>query len=239
MNLAIDFGNTSVKAGIFENNILKEKLTGITSVELSRVINAHPDYNLILCSVSSESTHFLNLIEKKDKLTILDYKTAIPITNLYETPETLGMDRLAAAVGAFTLYPNSDCLIIDAGTCITYDFLDAKAQFHGGSISPGIKMRFKALQHFTAKLPLIDTLEYVDIFGKNTSDAIKVGVLQGFKGEVESIIAVFCQKYPNINIIVTGGDISFFETKIKHSIFAVPDLVLIGLNKILNEQINV
>lgn len=238
MNLAIDFGNTAVKAGIFENNILIEKLTNITSVELSRVINAHPDYNLILCSVSSESTHFLNLIEKKDKLTLLDFKTTIPINNSYETPETLGMDRLAAAVGAFTLYPKSECLIIDAGTCITYDFLDAEANFHGGSISLGIKMRYKALSHFTAKLPLIESLIYSDILGKNTTDAIKVGVLQGFKGEVESIIALFQQKYPNIKIIVTGGDISFFETTIKHSIFAVPDLVLIGLNKILNEQIN-
>lgn len=168
----------------------------------------------------------------------MDYKTKIPINNCYETPETLGMDRLAAAVGAYTLYPKSNCLIIDAGTCITYDFLDTSANYHGGSISPGIKMRFKALQYFTAKLPLIESLTYTGILGKNTSDAIKVGVLQGFKGEVESVIATFKQKYPEIKIIVTGGDISFFETTIKHSIFAVSDLVLIGLNKILNEQIN-
>lgn len=234
MNIVVDFGNTSVKAAIFDSNNLIEYFPNFTSVELSRVINNHLDYKILISSVSNDSTHFINLIENKSRLKILDFNTKIPITNLYETPQTLGMDRIAAAVGAFTNYPNVDCLVIDAGSCITYDFLDKNGQFHGGSISPGISMRYKALQHFTAKLPLLDDRSFKNLIGKNTKDAINIGVLNGIVGEMEHIISEFKEKYPDICIIITGGDVSFFETTIKHSIFAFPTLVLVGLNTILN-----
>ncbi len=234
MQIVVDFGNTSIKAAIFDGQNLVEHFPQASAVELSRIANQYVDYKMLISSVSSESTHFVNLIENKSRLTILDYLTKLPIQNLYDTPKTLGMDRIAAAVGAFTLYPNQDCLVVDAGTCITYDFLDAKAHFQGGSISPGITMRYKALQHFTSKLPLLQTRTWTGSVGKNTKDAIAIGVLNGLKGEIEHIIADFKRQFPKIKIIVTGGDTTFFETSINHSIFAVPTLVLVGLNTILN-----
>lgn len=234
MQIVVDFGNTSIKAAMFEDTTLINHYPELSAVELSRIANENIHCKMLICSVSSDSTHFINLIENKSRLTILDYHTPLPIQNLYETPQTLGMDRIAAAVGAYTLFANQNCLIIDAGTCITYDLLHENGSFEGGSISPGIAMRYKSLQHFTAKLPLLHTRTFDGLVGKNTNDAIAIGVLNGIKGEIEHIIADFKATFPNIKIIVTGGDISFFETTIKHSIFAVPTLVLVGLNTILN-----
>ena len=236
MNICIDFGNTSIKAAIFQGDKIVSNYHKLTYVELLNLVNEHMDYKLAIASVSNEVVHIVNLIENKDRLTIINHLTPVPIKNLYHTPETLGMDRLAAVVGANFLYQETDCLVIDAGTCITYDLLDKSGNYHGGSISPGIDMRYKAINHYTAKLPLIEERSFEGLVGQNTTDAIEAGINQGVLGEVNWIINCYKEKYPEIRTVMCGGNTAFFETKIKERIFAVPELVLVGLNRILNHN---
>ena len=163
----------------------------------------------------------------------LDQQTELPIENLYETPETLGKDRIAAAVGANELFPDQNLLIIDAGTAITYDLVSEKNQFIGGNISPGLEMRFKALNQFTGKLPLINYSDEFQLIGRNTTDAIRAGVQNGMRYEIDQTIAIFNRNYQNLQIIMTGGDSNFFDKKLNYSIFVHFNLTLIGLNRIL------
>ncbi len=235
MQLAIDFGNTHAKAAIFNGNILVHYYHTIEYFELIKLSNTYIDAPIMLCSVNQEATHIVNLIENKSRLTRLDFNTPIPITNLYQTPQTLGMDRLAAVIGANYLFPNQNCLVIDAGTCLKYDYVDKIGQYLGGSISLGINMRFKALQHYTSKLPLISTQLDVkaELLGQTTYDAILSGVFNGIKNEVEGIIESYTSRFENLKVLMCGGDYTFFESRIKHPIFAHPELVLLGLNRII------
>jgi type III pantothenate kinase len=234
MNICIDFGNTSIKAAAFNGDKIVSNYNKLNYVELLNLVNEHIDYKLAISSVSNEVVHIVNLIENKERLTIINYLTPVPIKNLYQTPETLGMDRLAAVIGAHFLYPETNCLVIDAGTCITYDLLDKSGNYHGGSISPGMDMRYKAINHYTAKLPMIEDRSFEGLIGKNTNDAIVSGINHGVLGEVNWVISSYKEKYPGIQTVMCGGNIAFFETKIKERIFAVPELVLVGLNRILN-----
>jgi type III pantothenate kinase len=234
MNICIDFGNTSIKAAIFNEDKMVKNLPKLSQVELLNLVNNHKEYKLAIASVNQEVTHIVNLIENKQRLTMLNSSTPLPIQNQYESPQTLGMDRLAAAVGANFLYPNQNCLVIDAGTCITYDLIDKNGNYQGGSISPGLNMRFKALNHFTSKLPLIKEQTFEGLTGKNTQDSIISGVSLGLTGEINWIIDEYKAQFLELTIIICGGDASFFESRIKHHIFAVPELVLIGLNRALN-----
>jgi type III pantothenate kinase len=174
------------------------------------------------------------VIEGEVKNTILlDHETLLPIENCYQTKDTLGKDRLAAVVGGNHLYPETDLLIIDAGTAITYDIINRHGQYLGGNISPGLQMRFKALNYFTNQLPLLDPNESIPQFGRNTNEAILVGVQNGLLFEVEKSIELYRNLYPEMKILVTGGDTKFFENKLKSIIFVVSNLVMIGLNRIL------
>ena len=195
----------------------------------------HPQLNqAILSSVKPVDDELLQFLSGNfDFFIELDHRTEIPIKNLYETPETLGKDRLAAAVGANELFPNQNILIIDAGTAITYDLVSEKNEFIGGNISPGLQMRFKALNHFTGKLPLISySDEYQDI-GKNTTDAIRSGVQNGILYEIAQTIELFNKNYQNLQIVMTGGDSIFFDKKLNYTIFVHFNITLIGLNRIL------
>jgi len=164
----------------------------------------------------------------------LDTSTLLPITLNYKTLETLGKDRIALAVAAAQLYPHKNVLIIDAGTCITYDFIDKHKEYQGGSISPGIQMRFKALNTFTDKLPLINPTDNVELLGKSTSESISSGVMNGVYSEIDGIIDKYKINFPDIEVILTGGDIIYFDKKLKNNIFANSNLVLKGLNMILD-----
>ncbi|MDX2195064.1 MAG: type III pantothenate kinase [Cytophagales bacterium] len=237
MNIAVDFGNTSVKAGYFDHDTFHGMISATGPVELIRIINENLDSKVVMSTVNSDAIHFVNLIENKDRLLILKQDTPIPIQNLYTSPATLGSDRLAAAIAAAHLYPHRHCLVIDAGTCITYDYLSSAGEYHGGSISPGVGLRFKALHQFTGALPLIaqpytdyDVSQYC---GQDTTTSIMSGVLQGAIGEMTYFIDIYKKKYPDITIIITGGNHHFFESRILHAIFAVPELILIGLNRVL------
>ena len=233
MNLVVDSGNSAAKVGIFKDEKLIEKATFYSVEELERFILRTEFANLMISSVKSDADLIASWGSKAGKRFILTRQLPLPINNLYKTPETLGMDRLAGVCGASELFPATDCLVIDAGTCITYDFLDRGGNYHGGGISPGLTMRFKAVHTFTAKLPLVSPTPKAELIGQNTETCIQSGVANGLLAEVDGIISRYLEKFPHLNVILCGGDSGFFENQLKASIFASPDLVLIGLNSIL------
>jgi len=198
----------------------------------------HPQMTqAILSSVKSVDDEILQFLSGNFDLFIaLDHQTELPIENLYETPETLGKDRLAAAIGANELFPDQNLLVIDAGTAITYDLVSEKNQFVGGNISPGLQMRFNALNHFTGKLPLVSYSDEFQSIGKNTTDAIRAGVQNGILYEIDRTIDLFNRNYQNLQIVMTGGDSIFFDKKLNYSIFVHFNLTLIGLNRILEHN---
>jgi type III pantothenate kinase len=167
---------------------------------------------------------------------ILSADLKLPIQNLYKTPATLGSDRLAAAVGAVALYPNQNNLVIDMGTCITLDFVSSHNEYLGGAIMPGISMKFKALHTFTDKLPLLtfDNGDEVDIVGDDTRSSIFTGIINGTTMELEGFVERYVEKFGKMNIIFTGGDAIYFEKRVKFPNFVNSNLLLVGLNKILN-----
>jgi type III pantothenate kinase len=191
----------------------------------------------ILSSVKPVDEDLITFLSQNFQLFIeLDQHTPLPIENLYETPETLGKDRIAAAVGANELFPGQNVLIIDAGTAITYDMVSEKNEFLGGNISPGLQMRFKALNQFTGKLPLINYSDDFQLIGRNTEEAIRAGVQNGILYEIERTIETFNRNYENLQIVMTGGDSIFFDKKLNYSIFVHFNLTLIGLNRILEHN---
>lgn len=235
MNLAIDKGNTIVKFGIFSGEKLLH-VSRFSSLEdgIETILQKFPEITqCVYANVGSADTSFERLSNMLPCLAF-DHTVASPVRNCYGTPQTLGIDRLAAAIGANALYPGREVLVLDAGTALTYEYLSAKAEYLGGNISPGLQMRFKALHTFTAKLPLLEPGKDIIKLGRTTEEAIRAGVENGIIAEAESIIAQFTEKYPKGSVILTGGDMSFFDKRLKNSIFAAPDLVLIGLNEILN-----
>ena len=195
--------------------------------------------------VSSVSYSEEQLKDEFSKITpniyLLKSNTPVPLTKRYDTPETLGADRVAAAVGAKVLYPKNNCLVIDMGTCITYDLVDAEDNFHGGIISPGVRMRFKAMNTFTKRLPLLEPdgipNGIPELIGKNTKHAMQSGVMNGLLAEINGLIEEYDKVLTNINVIFCGGDATYFANRIKKPNFVVPELVLIGLNRILEYNV--
>jgi type III pantothenate kinase len=238
-NLVIDIGNTFTKIAVFED----DNLVSVTKVEqlkeenIIAIIQRYSIKKLIYTSVKQDFDFHLAIPVLK-----FSHQTKIPIANLYQSPETLGLDRLAAVIGASHLYNQTDILVIDAGTCITYDFINKQKQYKGGSISPGLQMRFKAMHEFTGKLPLVTLDENnVAFYGASTHEALQSGVVNGLIFEVTGYINHYLNHHPETKIILCGGDATFFDTKLKNSIFAhqiltEPHLVLIGLNKVVNYQ---
>jgi type III pantothenate kinase len=218
--------------------IFNVPLDHLTAEHVRMLKDEHPQLKRAILSTVKPYDEELNrvLTEEFDQFIELDHRTELPIENLYETPETLGKDRIAAAVGANELFPDQNLLIIDAGTAITYDLVSEKNQFIGGNISPGLEMRFKALHHFTGRLPLISYSEVFQPIGRNTHDAILAGVQNGILFEMEQTIDFFNRNYQNLHIIMTGGDSNFFDKKLNYSIFVHFNLTLIGLNRILEHN---
>lgn len=239
LNLVLDFGNTRVKAGIFKGNTLQSTTVFNSVSELLNTPSILENVShVIISSVTQEHIAFADQIRSKIQPLIFDHNTPIPIYNKYQTPETLGADRLSCAVACHTLYPNQNCLSIDCGTCIKYDLLLKDQGYMGGAIAPGLQMRLTAMHEQTAKLPLL----YVDkdfntLTGKNTNESMLSGALVGAVAEVDGIINTYRSIYPDITILLTGGDADFFAKRLKNSIFAHPNLVLIGLNSILNHSL--
>jgi len=231
-SLSIDIGNTRIKAGVFESNTL-ERVFNFENMEGLMLFCENLDTNtpIIISSVTNDD---LSSFQKDFKnLVILNSSTKLPVINNYKTPETLGNDRLSAVVGAVSLFPGENNLVIDAGTCIKYDFINSQAEYGGGSISPGTEIRFKALNHFTGKLPLVEKSKSFDLIGDSTTNAILSGVMFGTYLEMQGFINLYSEKNDNLKVIITGGDSAFFFDRLKGTIFAEPDLVLKGLFEIL------
>jgi len=240
MNLVIDIGNTLTKLALFQHDVL----CGFTVYEgcdfapLAEFCSKNPDItHCILSTVKDYPAETEIFIKQNYNAIIFNSSIKVPLVNGYETPHSLGNDRIAAAVGSTHFFNQSNVLSIDAGTAITYDFVDASGVYHGGGISPGIRMRFKALHTFTGRLPLIEMDEDAPLIGSNTRHSIASGVLNGTIAEVEGIIDRYQAIYPGLKIILTGGDHNYFDKRLKIKTFAAPNLVLEGLNLILNFNI--
>lgn len=239
MNLVIDCGNTSAKVGIFDNHKLVEKHTFAASgQQLEQFLRDRQEHHVIISTVSIDAELIAGWAKQVKHKLIFNPALPTPIRNLYATPLTLGVDRLAGACGAFFLFPGTDCLVIDAGTCIKLEFVDSSGNYQGGSIGPGIKMRFDALHTFTARLPLVTATGHAELTGNSTESCIQSGVINGIIEELNGMIKRYQEKYPHLKVILCGGDAGFFENQLKASIFASPELVLIGLNSILIYNVN-
>ena len=238
MNLSIDLGNTYAKTGLFAEEKLVEtnwKLTYQELINYAQVVNPE---QIMISSVSySEEQLQREFSTITPKIYLLKNTTPVPLTKLYDTPETLGADRVAAVIGAKVLYPQSNCVVIDMGTCITYDLVDADDNFHGGIISPGVQMRFKAMNTFTKRLPLLKPELIPTLIGKSTNHAMQSGVMNGLLAEINGLVEAYDKVLTNINVIFCGGDASYFANRIKYPNFVVPELVLIGLNRILEYNV--
>lgn len=241
MQLVIDIGNTRSRLAVFDKCDLKEMklVPEITEELLSQTISRFPAVRHgIISSVAGKEEHLSNhLFLNNVNTLILNDSMSLPFINNYETKKTLGNDRLAAVAGACLLYPKKNVLIFDAGTAITIDFKSADEQYRGGNISPGLAMRFKALQQNTARLPLLEPDYKFSLLGRNTRDAIVSGVQQGILFEMNGYIETFEKQYPDIVVIMTGGDAPFFDNMLKKTIFVISDLTLSGLNYILRYNV--
>jgi len=237
MNLVIDIGNTQTKFSVFNHGevLITAPVDEFKIQHIKMLKNEHPELDkVILSSVKNCPENFKNALQKQFKKFIeLNAGTPLPIENCYKTKETLGNDRIAAATGAFDLYPGTNVLIIDSGTAITYDFVNDKNQFLGGNISPGFEMRFKALHQFTERLPLVNPGDLNKLYGNTTEEAIRAGVQNGIYYEVDKTIDNFKEFYSNLKVIITGGNANFFDKKLKNSFFVHFNLIALGLNRIL------
>lgn len=237
-NLVIDIGNTFTKIAVFGRDELLHAghYPVVEAGMLLTLIDQYQVNKAIISSVKKEIENWRSLLNAKVDLKYFNVEMTAGIRNQYKTPKTLGLDRLAAVIGANRLYPGKGSLVIDAGTAITYDWIDAEGNYFGGSISPGLNMRYKALNYYTGGLPLIGAdVRFNDDYGNDTTSAIQSGVQNGIKYELTGFIESYQKNQPELNIILTGGDSIFFDTLLKNSIFAPyiknePYLVLKGLN---------
>ncbi|WP_428328570.1 type III pantothenate kinase [Mucilaginibacter sp.] len=237
-NLVIDIGNTYTKIAIFNHNQLQhtEQHQFTDTTTINKLLDSYAVEKAVISSVKKEKQEWQTLLATKVKLIEFSAAMATGIKNHYLTPHTLGLDRLAAVIGAHNLYPAKSNVVIDGGTCITYDWVDAAGNYFGGSISPGLNMRYKALNYYTSGLPLISADDdFKAGYGNNTTTAIQSGVQNGIKYELTGFIESYKKNGEELNIVLSGGDSIFFDTLLKNSIFAPyvkiePHLVLKGLN---------
>jgi type III pantothenate kinase len=236
MNLCADIGNSRIKIGLFEGRTLIKRLIWVQwsineLVELARQFKIK---KIIFSSVSTPGEEILPELESICPVKELNSLTKLPFENTYTTPETLGKDRLAAVAGAHALFPEKNCLVIDCGTCIKYDLINAQSRYLGGNIAPGANMRIEAMHHFTARLPLVEMEMPANPCGNSTQTALQNGALKGASLEMNGFIQLFSSEYSPLQIILTGGDATFFEPHLSSpNVQLVPDLVLYGLNHIL------
>ncbi len=238
MNLIVDVGNTFVKFAVYKNGNLKLKI----SFELSEFEKQYKllkkDFpklkSAIISSVGRLSKKQIEIIGDDLKVLELSSKIKLPFKNLYKTPKTLGVDRMALVSASVKEFPDKNILIIDAGTCITYDFITEENTYLGGAISPGIRLRYKTLNNLTANLPLLETDLPKTIIGDSTEASIHSGVVFGVVKEIDGVIELYIEEYPDLTVILTGGDAKFLSNQLKNSIFVNSNFLLEGLNYILD-----
>jgi type III pantothenate kinase len=235
MNLIIDIGNTSTKLAVYKGRekLSVSRIIDLSCEELEEELSGYKIERAIISSVRKLPPFIADLfVTNIPFVHVMSHESNLPFKIEYETPETLGTDRIAAVAGAYNIFPRSEILIIDAGTAITYDFLSSGI-YKGGNISPGLTMRFKALNKFTGKLPLVFPGENYSSPGRNTNDAIMAGVITGLTYEINEYIRTFEKKESGFKVVLTGGDSGYLKDKINHEVTYMPDIVIDGLNLIL------
>jgi len=232
LNLVLDIGNSLLKAGIFKNNNLINycEFNKDYFINVKSILDNNPISHSIASNVSESNNKLIELLSNKTNLIEFNSSLNVPFKNCYQSKNTLGKDRIALVSNASKEYPKENVLLIDLGSCITFDFLNNKNEYLGGSISPGLRMRYKSLNNYTANLPLLDPKEIDYFIGKNTEDSIHSGIINGIISELNSTVEKYKSQYKKIRIILTGGDSKFLFKKIKSGIFANSNFLIFGLN---------
>ena len=238
MNLVVDLGNTFAKIAVFQNyrvletfKVLKEE----KNKKIEKIFQEYPKIEFsILSSVLKDDDSAKKILQKHSILYYLDSNLKLPFKNRYASPQTLGKDRMALAAAAVNKYSEKNCLVIDAGTCVTYDVVNNRSEYLGGGISPGLQMRFNAVHKFTEKLPLIMAdSNHLKLVGDSTEESLKSGIYFGFAAEIDGMISHYKSEFKDLTVILTGGDLLFLSKRLKNSIFANSNFLLEGLNHIL------
>ena len=240
MNLTLDIGNTLQKIAVFNSDecVYCESFHLITTEILTSVFQQFPITNSTVSSVAGLDVQVVDFLKKYSHFIHYSYKTKIPITLLYQSAETLGLDRIANAVGTAASYPNQNVLSIQAGTCLVFDFVNKNNEYLGGSISPGIQMRFDALHNKTKNLPLLSAeVMQPNCYGNDTKSSINCGVIKGIGYEIDGFIEDYKTQFHDVIVLITGGDADFLQNSIKNTIFAAQNLVLKGLNEIIKYNV--
>jgi type III pantothenate kinase len=235
MILTLDVGNTRIKSAVFEDNTLlvtfvfeKSQLQN----SLLKILKSYKEVtDIVISAVSDIEKNSFTSFSQTINIHFVSHLDAFPFINNYKTPHTLGVDRMVLAAGATLLFPNQNRLIIDAGTCVTYDFIDENNHYLGGSISPGLAIRYQALHDYTAKLPFLSIKNPDSFIGNSTPEAIHSGIVNGLVYEIEGFISDYGSKFSNFIIILTGGDTDFLANRLKNTIFANSNFLLESLNQ--------
>lgn len=234
MILVIDIGNTRTKIAMFENNTISETffLEGEKKLDffLKNFSSSNEKLQIALSSVGKLEEETLDWLKQNTDLIVITHKSSFPFKNLYATPTTLGIDRMVLSAGAVLKYPKQNRLVIDAGTCITYDFINDCDEYLGGAISPGLMLRYKSLNDYTEKLPLLKLENINYLIGNQTANSIHSGIVNGVTSEIDGIINEYQKKYPQLTIILTGGDTLFLAKRLKNVIFANSNFLLESMN---------
>ena len=241
MILVIDVGNSRIKAAVFEDTMILEIFI-FTKIELKKNIeNILKKFqkvsDLVISSVGDVEKQSFLAFETQLNVNFITNNDSFPFLNKYSTPQTLGIDRMVLATGAVLQFPNQNRLVIDAGTCVTYDFIDAENNYLGGAITPGLRLRYESLHNYTAKLPLLTLERPKSIIGNSTSDSIHSGVVNGLVFEIDGFIEEYRTQYLNFIIILTGGDTDFLAKRLKNTIFANSNFLLESLNQTFQYKI--
>jgi type III pantothenate kinase len=237
MNLVIDAGNTSIKLAVFR----KKELLFLTTTDrpgfpkaVKDVFSKFPEIaHALVASVGSLTKKEINVLAIFCKVQLLTSVASVPFKNSYASPQTLGVDRIALATAAFYKYPQTNTLVIDAGTCITYDIINDRGEYCGGAISPGLLMRYRALHQHTANLPLLDPSPFVELIGNTTEKSMHSGVINGICQEIDGVVSQYHNRFEHLTVILTGGDGQFLSNRLKNTIFAHSNFLLEGLNYLL------
>jgi type III pantothenate kinase len=237
----IDIGNTRVKAAVFQDDeiVCRESFDSQEALISSGIKDRYQITDSILGTVVDDYKKIATWLESSN-LFVFSSQTPVPLKNLYRSAHSLGSDRLAAAVGGWSLAPGTEILVIDAGTCIKYNFVNSSGEYLGGAISPGLKMRFRAMHTFTDRLPLLSADEkYNQLIGTTSAESIIAGAQDGAAHEIDGFISEYRNSWPGLKVFLTGGDTEFFAGRLKNPIFADQNLILRGLHRILVHNLNV
>ncbi|MBA0883556.1 type III pantothenate kinase [Flavobacterium undicola] len=241
MILTVDVGNTRIKAAVFEGDTVLERFVFDKKALEKKIKNILEKFEtiayLVVSSVADVEKQSFLAFEDQVKVHFVSNEDSFPFSNNYGTPKTLGIDRMVLAAGATLMYPNQNRLIIDAGTCVTYDFVDENNVYQGGAIAPGLRLRYESLHQFTAKLPLLTVESPKDYVGKSTTESIHSGVVNGLVYEIDGFIDEYKAACTKIIIILTGGDADFLAKRLKNTIFANSNFLLESLNQTFQYKI--